>query len=191
MTVASRDARDAFALKVERGIFDPVARHLREDLRDDRLAEGVALTFEKYAKEAEQGVLLDDALLVHVCRLRATDLSRRVAGAGGCHPKRDVYDPRNKLELVPSEDVGYARRLRHDPTLAITSALDLGRWFHALDVEDQELLRLRARGDTLGEIGRAIGRSTSWVFARCKRLGEELAENAGIGMEERFAAAAE
>jgi hypothetical protein len=55
MTVASCDVRDAFAQKVKRGIFDPVARHLGEDQRDERLAEGVALTFEKYAKEAEQG----------------------------------------------------------------------------------------------------------------------------------------
>ena len=31
-------ARDTFADKVTRGIFKPVGRHLRDDIRDDRLA---------------------------------------------------------------------------------------------------------------------------------------------------------
>jgi hypothetical protein len=186
MTVATCDVRDAFAQKVKRGIFDPVARHLREDLRDDRLAEGVALTFEKYAKEAEQGTVLDDALLVHVCRLRATDLSRRVAGAGGCQPKRDVLDERNRAQVGlvhlddPEQEDGLAVAMSSNPTRRVHGALDLHAWFATLEQDERELLALRQAGHTLTEIGEAIGASTSAVFQRLRRLGHELAERAQV-----------
>ena len=88
----------------------------------------------------------------------------------------DAWNPRGTL--------GRPAPLKHEPTPAITSAFDLGRWFHALDAEDQELLRRRARGDTFEELGCAMGRSTSRVFARREKLGEQLAENAGVGKVE-------
>ena len=40
------DAKQMFADKVRYGIFRPVARHLREDLAEDRSAEGVGIAFE-------------------------------------------------------------------------------------------------------------------------------------------------
>jgi hypothetical protein len=112
------DVKDLFAAKVRAGIFAPVARHLREDLAQDRLAEGVALTFQMYAKSVAEGAPMDDALLVHACHLRAIDLGRRVAGAQGARSKADVFDERNYKEgrvevlrfdeIDDSEDPGWA-----------------------------------------------------------------------------------
>jgi hypothetical protein len=64
-------ARQAFA-DSSRGIFDPVARHLREDLREDRLAEGIGLTFEMYKRYAECGVI-DNGASSRTLRPIATD----------------------------------------------------------------------------------------------------------------------
>ncbi len=102
--VATADVKHLFDEKVRRGIFQPVARHLREDLVEDRLAEGVGMAFEQYVKSVAEGRPMDDGLLVHACHLRAIDLGRRLAGAGGSQPKRDVYDERHykegRLELL-------------------------------------------------------------------------------------------
>ena len=182
---ASPSTRDAFGQKVARGIFKPVARHLREDLRDDRLAEGIGLTFEMYLRYAERGVTIDDALLVHSCHLRAIDLSRRVAGAAGGQPKKDVYDERNyrdgKLEVlhlgVPGEDgdgVGYTAALTTNPTRDIMSALSLQGWLSGLCERDQTMLALRQAGHTLTEIGLRLAASTTTVCARLRELGAQL-----------------
>ena len=63
---------------MKRGIFSPVARHIT-NLADaeDRLQEAVCMTFEMAARYAERGQVLNDAILVHSCRLRAVDLGRR------------------------------------------------------------------------------------------------------------------
>jgi hypothetical protein len=187
----SVSARDRFADKVARGIFKPVGRHLREDIREDRLAEGVALTFEMFARSAERGLVIDDALLVHHCRLRAIDLSRRVAGADGGQPKRDVLDERNytdgtlevlHLGLEFGEDdggVGYAAAMVNNPTSHILSALNLESWLDGLDEEDRLLLALRHAGHTLNEIGLQLAASTSTVCARLHALGHELAARIG------------
>src|ERR1019366_4592419 len=58
------DVKHMFAAKVRRGIFRPVARHLREDLVEDRLAEGVGMAFEQYVKSVGEGRSMGDALLV-------------------------------------------------------------------------------------------------------------------------------
>jgi hypothetical protein len=184
-------ARDRFADKVAAGIFKPVGRHLREDIREDRLAEGVALTFEMFTRSAERGVVIDDALLVHHCRLRAIDLSRRVAGADGIQPKRDVFDERNytdgKLEVLhlglklgdDDGGVGYAAAMVNNPTSHILSALSLEDWLDGLDEEDRLLLALRQAGHTLNEIGLQLAASTSAVCARLHALGHELAARIG------------
>ena len=182
-------ARDTFAEKVAAGIFNPVGRHLREDIRDDRLAEGVALTFEMFMRYAERGVVIDDALLVHSCHMRAIDLSRRVAGADGAQPKRDVYDERNyvdgKLEVLHlglelgDDGIGFAAAMTHNPTNFIVSALNLEDWLDGLCEEDRLLLALRQAGHTLNEIGLQLAASTSAVCARLHALGHELAARIG------------
>jgi len=188
------DVQRTFAAKVRRGMFNPVARHLRTDIAEDRLAEGIAMTFELYKTSVERGDPLPDALLVHACHMRAIDLSRRVAGSQGAHPKRDAYDPRNftdgKLELLSldagCEDMEGQSTLGFDepgtphPARRLASAVDLEAWLLSLDAEDRLVLALRQAGDTLEEVGQACGKSINWARHRLLRLGYELAERAGF-----------
>jgi hypothetical protein len=153
-TAIAVDVKRAFAAKVARGMFQPVARHLRSDIAEDRLAEGIAMTFELYARNATQGRILPDAVLVHACHLRAIDTSRRVAGAGGGQPKRDVFDERNytagKVEVLrfdaPLEDMEGQSCLGFDepgtphPARRLASAMDLESWLSSLDAQDRLLL---------------------------------------------------
>ena len=178
MHEADSSARDLFADKVSRGIFNPVARHLRDDLRDDRLAEGVAQTFEIFARKADRGVLLDDALLVHACRLRAVDLGRHLAR--GTHSKRDVLDERNGgLEVLHFDDaIRCSLPLTINPTDTLVSAISLKRWLLTLGDRDRLMLALRYAGHTLGEIAEHIGSSTSAVFSRLRELGRQLETHA-------------
>ena len=117
------DVKRSFALKVARGMFQPIARHLRQDIAEDRLAEGIAMTFELYAKNAAEGRVIPDAVLVQACHMRAIDLSRRVAGSQGGQPKRDAYDPRNYTDgkLGSSAWTPAARIWRGSPAWASTS----------------------------------------------------------------------
>jgi hypothetical protein len=191
------DVKRSFALKVARGMFQPIARHLRQDIAEDRLAEGIAMTFELYAKNAAEGRVIPDAILVQACHMRAIDLSRRVAGSQGCHPKRDAYDARNytdgKLELLSldagCEDMEGQSSLGFDepgtphPARRLASAMDLERWLGSLDGEDRLVLALRQAGSTLDEIGQACGKSINWARHRLLRLGYELAERAGVELD--------
>ncbi len=147
MHEASCSARDLFAAKVSRGIFRPVARHLRDDLRDDRLAEGVGMTFEMFTRYAERGVHIDDAILVHACHLRAVDLGRHLAHD---HSKRDVLDERNYhegrveiLHLGEDDALAYAPPMTVNPTRDIVSAISLERWLSSLSSRDRLMLAPR------------------------------------------------
>lgn len=188
-----------FQEKVLRGIFRPVSRHLPPSEAEDRLSEGIALTFELFAQHARRGVKLDDALLVHHCRLRAADPGRHLVR--GEHSALDVLDPRpyltGQVEVVhidglPDQDggfpgeedggvvVGVADGLAQDPTASLVSAIDLGRWAATLPERDRALLVARYEGRTISEAGAAIGASTSRAFARLRQLGQELAARAGV-----------
>jgi hypothetical protein len=198
-TPATAGARDQFARQVRRGMFNPVARHLRKDFLDDRLAEGIGMAFEQYARSVAAGRPMEDALLVHACRMRAIDLGRRLAGADGARPKTDVFDERNYREgrveilrldgiLDEEEDeeqglLDWAELDALDPARELASAIDLETWLGGLGTEDRTMLALRQAGHTLGGIGAAMGRSTSAVFARLRALGRELAERTGVAME--------
>jgi DNA-directed RNA polymerase specialized sigma24 family protein len=171
-----------------------VARHLRTDIAEDRLAEGIAMTFELYKNSVEKGQPLSDAILVHACHLRAIDLSRRVAGSQGGQPKRDAYDPRNytdgKLELLSldaaCEDMEGQSSLGFDepgtphPARRLASAMDLETWLSSLAPEDRLLLALRQAGHTLTEISVVTGKSITTVRVHLNDLGRELAERAGV-----------
>lgn len=182
MHEADSSAQDLFADKVSRGIFNPVARHLREDLRDDRLAEGVAQVYEMFARKAERGIEVSDAILVHACHLRAGDLGRHLAR--GTHSKRDALDERNytggHVEVLhlgldgDDASLGYAAPLTNNPTTNILSALSLERWLSELSPRDRLMLALRQAGHTLAEIALELGVSTSAVFSRLKVLGRQL-----------------
>jgi DNA-directed RNA polymerase specialized sigma24 family protein len=201
-TTIPTDLRGEFEKKIRRGIFNPVARFLPEDVREDRLQDAIAQTWQMYERYAARGELLDDALLVHSCRLRATDASRYYVPCDGYQRKRDALDPRNfmdgRIEVLrfgdfadedehrcPDEDeapvgVGFAEATSNNPTRKILSAIDLTAWLEELPAEDRRMLELRAAGFTLEETAAKLGVSTSCVFANCKRLGQALAEHAGI-----------
>ena len=191
--MTTSEIRNAFNDKVRRGMFSPVARHLYVDT-EDRLQEGIALTWAWYSPAAQRGHAPDDALLVHHCHVRAMDLSRQLA-SDGTQRKRDALDPRNSLDgtlelfhldsdgiegVAPHGVVGFAEATSHNPTTRIVSAINLDRWLAELEEEDRSLLELRASGHTLNEIGQRLGLSTSAVFGRCKSLGLQLAEHAQV-----------
>jgi hypothetical protein len=194
-TATAVDVSDTFASKFRAGIFNPVARHLRQDLVEDRMAEGIGMAFEQYLTRAVRGRVMPDAVLVRACHLRAIDLGRRLAGANGAQPKRDVFDERNyksgKVEvlhldgLFGDEDdertfLGFAEPEVPDPARWLASAVDLERWVAGLGDQDRLMLALRQGGHTLTEIGTTMGRSPSFVFGRLHELGRELAERAGL-----------
>jgi len=196
-TAIAVDVKRSFAAKVARGMFQPVARHLRSDIQEDRLAEGIAMAFELYAKSVADGHPVNDAILVHRCHMRAIDLSRRVAGAAGAHPKRDVYDERNytagHVELlslsVGFEDMegqatlGFAEPGVPSPARRFASAMDLESWLSSLVTEDRLLLALRQAGHTLTEMSEVVGCSVTTVRRRLLQLGYELAERAGVEVD--------
>ena len=197
--MTEQQINEQFEKKVRAGIFRPVIRHITGNDPEERLAEAVAMTFELYSRKARAGVLLDDALLVHHCRLRAIDLGRQLVRGG--QRLRDAMDPRNytrgrveilRLDGVPDEDgdlrgeeqgdlvIGMAEGLADDPSAKIISAIDLERWTGTLPAADRAVLAARYEGFTLNETARSQDSSISAVFARLKRLGAELATRAGV-----------
>jgi hypothetical protein len=196
----------AFAAKVRKGIFRPVLRHLPEHVAEDRLQEGVCLTYEMYARYAERGVVLDDAVLVHSCRQRATDPGRRFVKHAG-QPRRDALDPRHQLdgrlevycldglpldsgEQPPSDHDRHLQELsqrafQRDPTETIVSAISVRQWLSTLSPDDRTVVALRASGWTLAEIATALESSISRVFARLNELGRALALHADLPVPTR------
>lgn len=192
-------ARDSFGEKVERGIFRPIERLLHPE-REDRMQEGLGMGYEQFkAKAQKEGILMDDALCVHVVKLRATDFARHLVR--GTHTQRDALDERNyhhgrtellHLEGLVDEDsefpgeservieIGLAERLSADPLAKIVSAIDLTDWLRTLTVEDVELLAMRVAGFTLEECAQATGGTTGVAFRRLRELGEGLAQRAEI-----------
>jgi hypothetical protein len=179
-----QNARTKFERHVRAGIFAPIARHLGRDA-DDRMQEGVALTWKLYREQAERGRELEPALLVHACRLRAQDLSRNVANDRR-QRLRDAYDPRNQvagrvalLDLDAHADrhghaLGMAGPMCANPTSRLDSAIDLSAWLAGLDVRDRQLLELRAAGYTWSETGEAVGMPLKSAYDRGRKLGREL-----------------
>lgn len=196
MTASSDWVRDSFAQKIAKGIFKPVNHCITAD-HEDRFQEAIAKTYEVYARNAERGKIMDDALLVHAAKLRANDIDHRFGGAAGARIKGDVFDPRNyiagKVEVLRLESVGddehdggqlgfgFAEAMNSNPTRKLNSAIDLENWLAGLSELDRDILRLRGAGHGLEEIGAEVGYSTSMIFWRCKQLGRELAARAGIG----------
>jgi hypothetical protein len=202
-TTIPKDIRLEFERKIKRGIFVPVARFVHENLREDQMQEAIGFTWLQYKQHAENGEILDDALLVHICRLRATDLGRRLACGDRRRRRRDAFDQRNfnrrRVELwslgdyatlfeenppadntEASSDIGRARSKALNPTNRIIGAISLNEWLDSLDTEDRELIELRAAGYDLDEIAGRLGSSRFEICRRVKKLGLSLAEHADM-----------
>jgi DNA-directed RNA polymerase specialized sigma24 family protein len=200
--MTQQELRSSFNDKVKRGLFRPVARHIT-NLADaeDRLQEAVCMTFEMAARYAERGQVLNDAILIHSCRLRAVDLGRRFV-RNDAQPRRDVLHPQNFTQgtvavyridgmldddgdFIAQDEVealvpGLATALQVNPQRDIISAVDLEAWVNALAPADRELLAMRQAGATLADIAEHLDLSISKVFSRLKTLGLILADRAGL-----------
>ena len=183
-------ARTKFDGHIHRGIFAPIARHLGHDA-DDRMQEGVALTWKLFREQAERGRELEPALLVHACRLRAQDLSRSLANDRR-QKLRDAYDPRNqaggRVALLDIDAhvgshgnaLGMAGPMCINPTNRLDSAIDLSDWLGTLSSGDRSLLELRAEGFTWQEAGAVMGMPLKSAYDRGHKLGMDLARRAGV-----------
>lgn len=190
-----------FSALMQKGAFEPIRRFLTGADADDRLAEGIAMTYEAALRKAEQGVAMDDALVVYAARLRTVEIRREFVK--GRQPRRDVMCHANyvdnKVQVLhidgfedetdgwPREgDVGlqvaWAAALTNDPSEKLDSALDLGAWLATLNLGDRRLLADRLAGMSLQEVANRTDTSVTGAFQRLRRLGEGLAANAGIGI---------
>jgi len=200
--MTQQEIRSSFDQKVRKGLFRPVSRYITNMAdREDRLQEAICMTFEMAARYAERGQVLNDAILVHSCRLRAVDLGRRFV-RDDAQPARDVLHPMNyakgKVEVyrldgmlddagdfVAQDEVealvpGLATALQVNPQRDIISAVDLEAWMASLPEADQDLLAMRQAGSTLADIAEHLDVSISKVFSRMKTLGLQLADRAGL-----------
>jgi len=186
--------RSSFNQKIRNGMFRPIVRRLHADIAEDRSQDALGLVYQQYVRHAEQGHILDDALLVHAARVRAEDLSRQVVLCGGKARKTCAMDPRNYFEgktevlrldqlLQDKEEcelLGLAESLAANPLRKIVSAIDLEAWISSLPEDDQVLLSMRMAGHRLKSIARRLGIRTEKAWSRCQRLGHELAERAQL-----------
>ena len=196
------EVRSEFDKKVRSGMFEPVARWITGPDAEDRLQDGVCQTYEMFERYAlEKNKVLDDGILVHSCRQRATDLGRRFV-RNDAQPRRDVLHPQNftqgrvevyRLDGVIGDDgdfvaqdevealvPGLSTALQVNPQRDIISAVDLEAWVASLPDADQELLAMRQAGSTLADIAEHLDVSISKVFSRMKVLGLMLADRAGL-----------
>ena len=204
---AKEIARKRFEKLYSARAFKPVARFVSDKANEeDRLAEAVAMTYEMDQRYAGRGKMLDPGILVHACRLRATDPTRRFVKTDAQQARDVLHQPNfsaGKVEvhrldgLLDRDSGGFESegdralelalhaRLVEDPTMKLNSAVDLAAWLDTLETQDVTLLVLRQSGYTLTEIAEATDGSTSKVFSRLKALGNELAERAGIAVSKK------
>ena len=189
-----------FTDKVRRGMFNPVQRHLTDPiLAEDRLQDAICQTWRMYRSYAlDKGKVLDDGILVHSCRQRATDLARAFVPAGGRQPSLDVMSPvayragkvevlrldginlENDNDLPWCPQVGWAEEEALRPERNLNSALDLEAWLGDLTHRDRHLLEAKAAGIDTTQIAADLGQPYGVVYRRQKKLGRELAARAGV-----------
>lgn len=178
--MTEEEIRVTFEEKVRRGIFRPVRRRIHGPDPEDRLAEAVGIVFEEYQRAARRGVVLDDALLVHACRLRAVDLGRHLARGG--QRRRDVLDRRNRrdrrVEVLSLQEA--AGELWRDPTAELIGSIDLEAWTRTLRPLERTLVAARYRGCSLREAAATAGVSAAHAHAHLRKLGAELARRVAV-----------
>ena len=96
--MTQQEVRSEFDRKVRDGMFQPVSRWITGPDAEDRLQDGICQTYEMFERYAlEKDMVLDDGILVHSCRQRATDLGRRFV-RDDAQPARDVMHPLNYVK---------------------------------------------------------------------------------------------
>lgn len=182
-----------FANKVRRGIFNPVARYVTGfPDSEDRLQDAVAQTWQLYRRNAEAGRILDDALLVHHCKLRAIDTGRSIVPAEGIRCQ-DVYDPRayrsGKVEVLrlhansdDAESIGLAVEEQSTPERRLLSAIDLEAWVDGLDEADRQLVSYKHLGMSTGDVAAETGSDYWHTYRRERQLGQALADRVGVAV---------
>jgi hypothetical protein len=187
----------AFEQKYRRGMFNPVKRFLtNQPDPEDRFADAVAQAWHMYTRYAlEKDTILDDALLVNGCRLRAIDLGHRfVPGRGRRRDamgesayQMDGIDANHldgEIENVPefwntADQLGFANGAG-SPEPHWISRLDLERWLANRTDDERAIWSGRFAGLNNQEIGKQIQASHGTVCRRARQLGRELAEAVNV-----------
>jgi hypothetical protein len=86
-----------------------------------------------------------------------------------------IFDDKERCRLL-----GLADFMAANPVRKIISAIDLEAWLAELSAEDRQLLSMRMAGCGWNEIGNELAISGSSAWARCRRLGYELAGRAQL-----------
>ena len=189
----------AFSQKYRDGMFNPVKRFLiNQPDPEDRFADAVAQTWRMYSRYAlEKGRILDDALLVNGCRLRAIDLGHRfVPGRGRRRDAMgesayqldgiDVNHLDGEIENTAgfwstAEMMGFARGV-DSPESHWISRMDLERWLSSHSRADRKILSGRFAGLSNVEIGKQLQVTDVTVCRRARHLGRELAQAADVAV---------
>jgi hypothetical protein len=195
------DARTRFARLVESGALRACERHVAGAYdAQDRIAEGIGLTWRWYQQEIARGNNPDLALIRHACHMRTVDRSHRLDSGDHRHWPQDVYHMQGRsgvelrrLQLLDHEDdrveqdpnVGLAEAGCQDPTEKLDSALDLEAWLGRLSARERTLLAMRQAGHGLEAIGKKLKATSSTIWKHSQELGAELAERAGVKIEKK------
>jgi DNA-directed RNA polymerase specialized sigma24 family protein len=189
------DARRSFEGLVRSGALDAAAGLVASAPdREDRVAEGLAMTWAWYSRRVREGCPPGLALIRYVVRLRTVDRRRRFVSGDHAHWRSDVYARRGiDIDLRPIDDridedsaddeggwredrsLGTARPGVADPATSILSGLDLDPWFDGLDADGRQMVTMRMEGYPLRQIADAIGCSAPNVLRRLRRLGRKFA----------------
>ncbi len=200
--MTQQEVNEAFEDKMHRKIFNTVKRHiLIEHEAEDRWADAVAQTWAMFSRYAtEKDIVLSDAILVHSCRQRATDLSRRFVGAQGARgTNQDVMDARcfrdghvrvyrlggihddeQADENDRSIEISLVESMAEDPEEKWNSAIDLESWVGEQCFQNQAILTRKQEGYTTKDIAHQLHLPYLPTWRKEKALGHELAERAGI-----------
>jgi len=200
-TPSTVDARGRFQAIVASGALKACERHVAGAYdSDERIAEGLAMTWDWYRKQIALGRDPELALVRHCCKCRTVDRSHRLDSGDRRHWTSDVYAKQGRngvelrrLQLVDLEDdrveqdpnLGLAEPGCQDPTEKLDSAIDLEAWLKHLSARDRTLLAMKQAGYGLEEIGRKLKTTSSTAWKHGRELGAELAERAGITIDKQ------
>jgi len=200
--MTQEEVNEQFADKVQRGIFNPVRRHIMiEHEAEDCWQDAVAQTWTMFSRYvAEKDIVLSDAILVHSCRQRATDLGRRFVGTLGAHnTNQDVMDARAYRdglvrvyrlggihddetgdETDRTLEIGLAESLTVAPEDQWISAIDLETWVGDQTFQDQGILAGKMEGKSTKQVAHETRLPYLVTWRKARELGHELADRAGV-----------